>query len=166
MYYRKWKGKRRGKKKRERCKTEKKVLLWLTQWLGGAEEVTYQPRYDWCRSETTGRHYPFDFSVESLQLIVEVDGAQHYKAKRRWKSHKLVMQRDLYKMQLAIDRGYTVIRLCQPMVWEDKDDWEPRTSRHLRTHQKPRCILLDTDIGEYDQLRQLVRDCGLRGSNW
>jgi very-short-patch-repair endonuclease len=158
---------RKYRRKRVKCKTEKKLLAWLYETLS-EDEVTYQPRYDWCRNveKKSNRHFPFDYSVEAYRLIIELDGRQHYfKARRSW-NPQAVQIRDMYKMDLAIKHGYTVVRLVQEDVWADRNEWEERLLVHLRPHHKPRGVLLDSDNkAEFDPLRKRMQNAGMVGTN-
>lgn len=146
-------------------KTEIKLLDWLAD--NSNEKALEQMRFDWCRNPDTGRHLPFDIAIPSLKLIIELDGRQHYLVKHGWPSPVPMQQRDAYKMQLAINRGWTVIRVVQESVWWDRDDWEIRLLPHLRQHQKPRCVLLDSDNKcEYNSLREILQHLKIPGTNY
>jgi hypothetical protein len=122
-------------------------------------EVTFQPSYDWCRNEDSERKTKlrFDYSLEKIKVIVELDGEQHYKDHSFFKSTAAQnQQRDLYKIKCAMRRGYTVIRLLHEQVHRDQGNWEQRLKLHLRKHPHPHVILLDSEKGEYDQLRKLL----------
>lgn len=164
-----WKRRRRfyKRKKRVRCKTEKKLLAWLQHNMSEVK-TTYQPKYDWCRNVgKTERYFPFDFSIEEYRLIIEVDGRQHYfKARRSW-NPDAIQERDLYKMECAIKEGYTVVRIVQEDIWNDRNDWEERLIWHLRAHKIPRAVLLDSDDkAEFDPLREKMRKTGMIGTNF
>jgi len=158
----------RCRKKRVKCKTEKKLLVWLLDFMADrGEAVTYQPKYEWCRNVgKTERHFPFDFSIEGYQLIIELDGRQHYfKARRSWNPDAIQM-RDIYKMGCAFEHGYTVVRLVQEHVWMDRHDWEERFISHLRRHHNARAVLLDSDTkAEFDPLREKMQHIGMSGTN-
>lgn len=148
-------------------KTEIKLIDWLKTKIN-IQEITIedQVRFDWCRNPETGRHLPFDISIPSHRLIIEVDGRQHYLVKNGWPSPLPMQERDAYKMKLAISRGWTVIRVLQESIWWDCDDWEERLLPHLREHQKPRTVLLDSDIKcEFDGLRGILQTLNIPGTN-
>jgi len=145
-------------------KTEIKLLDWLADVMSG-ERIVPQPRFEWCRNPDTGHHLPFDLSIPGLKLLVELDGRQHYLEKRGWPSPIPMQRRDLYKMKLAIQHGWTVVRILQESVWMDRDDWETRVKVHLRSHKTPRGILLDTDKCEYEPLREMMQRDKIAGTN-
>ena len=60
-----------------RNKTEKKLMAWLKITFPDTT-VTYQVRYKWCFKENSRNKMPFDFVIEELKLVLELNGAQHY----------------------------------------------------------------------------------------
>jgi very-short-patch-repair endonuclease/DNA-directed RNA polymerase subunit RPC12/RpoP len=120
-----------------------KTELKLKKWLEAKYVIKTQPRYDWCKSSTTGRHYPFDFSIENLKLIIELDGAQHFQQVSNWKCYKETTKRDVYKMKQAIRNGYTVIRLLQENVYYDQTDWKINLTKAIKKkYYKPSVIFI------------------------
>jgi hypothetical protein len=158
--------KKRWSRRRPKCKTEKFLLQWLKTNMSDVE-ITYQPKYDWCRNVgKTECYFPFDYAIEQYKLIIELDGRQHYfKARRNW-NPDAAQDRDVYKMKCAISHGYTVIRLVQEDVWADRNDWQERFIWHLRPHNIPRAILIDSDTkAEFDPLRDKLQIARISGTN-
>ena len=62
--------------------------------------------------------------IESLNLLIELDGAQHFRQVMNWKDPVETRKRDIYKMNQALINGYSVIRILQEDVWIDKNNWE------------------------------------------
>lgn len=124
-----------------RNKTETKLLRWFRATFS-QHPVKHQPRYDWCRSETTNQRLPFDFVFESLKLIVELDGRQHVVQVRNWRSPEDQHIRDVAKMELAMSNGYTVVRIFQEPVWEDKDDWARKLALFIRAYDAPMACMV------------------------
>ncbi len=56
---------------------------------------------------------PFDFCLKigGKKIIVELDGAQHFRQVSNWSSPEMQHDNDVEKMKLAILHGYSVIRL-------------------------------------------------------
>ena len=71
---------------------------------------------------------PFDIIIEPLQIIVEVDGEQHFKEVKHFKrvTLKQVQARDRFKEKRAKKKGYSVIRIKQDDVWYNRFDWQKR----------------------------------------
>ena len=104
-------------------KTERKLLNFLTSEY--PDKVEYQKDYDWCRSPETGYPYWFDYIVNE-NIIIELDGDQHIKQVRNWKCPEEQQERDMYKMEQAINNGKHVIRILQRDVWNDTNDWKEK----------------------------------------
>lgn len=51
-----------------------------------------------------------------------------------------VFELDRFKEECALDNGFSVLRLYQPDVWEDTNDWEEMTMCHLYIHEEPEVI--------------------------
>jgi hypothetical protein len=92
---------------------------------------------DWCKNVINGRHYRYDFIVKiiftsgkEILIIMELDGPQHFdfcnknNIYNRKSSFVERHNRDLFKMNVAIERKYHFIRIYQPDVWDDKVDWK------------------------------------------
>lgn len=103
-------------------KTETKVLRWLDDIF---YSVVFQPRFDWCKNPKTGKYLPFDFCV-SDELIIEVDGIQHFEQVSNWMPPEEQQKRDRYKEERAAENGYKVLRLGQEDVWYDRIDWKQK----------------------------------------
>lgn len=126
-------------------KTECKLLTQLKQ----DYNVETQKRFDWCRNNATGLSLPFDFVIPEYKIIIELDGAQHFRQVAKWKSPNEQQRIDHYKMDKAILYGYTIIRILQEDVFENKYDWWTELQKHIHVHSKPTRIYLCKN-NEYD----------------
>lgn len=100
-------------------KTEKILFAFLKEIY---PEVKPQPKYDWCVNENN-RMCPFDFAIDDK--IIELDGGQHfYDVKMFTSSGDEQRERDVNKMKLANDHNYSVTRLLQVDVYQDKSNWK------------------------------------------
>ena len=79
-----------------------------------------QYKVDWCKNV---KHLPFDFVIEEIKIILEIDGEQHFEQVAKWKTPEHNRQRDLYKMKCANENGFSVIRILQEDVFKNKYDW-------------------------------------------
>jgi hypothetical protein len=104
--------------------------------------VEKEKKFPWCINEETGRHLRFDFLLTSYNLIVEIDGAQHFRQVRNWTNPELSKERDLYKMRLAVENGYTVIRFLQDDVLYDKIEWQTILRQHVKIYDPPELIFI------------------------
>jgi very-short-patch-repair endonuclease len=87
------------------------------------KDIKYQVRYDWCRHETNKKHFPFDFVIEDYKVIIELDGRQHFKQVRNWSPPDKQQIQDKLKMTKANENSYSVIRILQEDVFNNKYDW-------------------------------------------
>jgi very-short-patch-repair endonuclease/ribosome maturation factor RimP len=83
--------------------------------------IIYQPKFDWCIKK---RSLPFDFLLDDLKIIIEIDGPQHFKQVSNWKSPKETQKWDFYKMKCAIEHGYKIIRVFQEDIYYNNVDWK------------------------------------------
>ena len=100
-------------------KTEKMFLKWFKN--NYSYIIKHQAKYDWCKNK---RHLPFDFSVESLKLIIEVDGPQHFRQVSNWQSPEVTQERDKYKTEKALENGYNIVRILQEDIFKNVIGWE------------------------------------------
>lgn len=119
---------------------EECVAAWLraNNW-GYAREVTH-PSWD-----ATGWRY--DFVVESLRLVIEVDGDQHFKkVNRTWTGPKEQQQRDRLKTARAIQHGYHCVRIRQwDIVHSDWKDTLQEVVDALQSAREPEVYVLATN---------------------
>lgn len=66
---------------------------------------------------------PFDFVIEELKIIIELDGEQHFKQISNWRSPELQIEKDKFKTNCANNNGFSVIRILQNDVSNDNFDW-------------------------------------------
>ena len=83
----------------------------------------HQFKVEWCKKQ---RYLPYDFCIPDLKIIIELDGAQHFRQVSNWKSPEETLENDLYKERCATDNEYNVIRLLQEDVWNDRYDWKTK----------------------------------------
>jgi hypothetical protein len=85
--------------------------------------IKFHPKYDWCKNPKTNRYLPFDFECNN-NIIIELDGLQHFKQVSNWKSPEEQLIIDKYKMECAIKNNKHIIRLLQDDVYYDKNNWK------------------------------------------
>jgi very-short-patch-repair endonuclease len=79
-----------------------------------------QYKVKWCKNKN---YLPFDFVIEEEKIIIELDGKQHFEQIGNWASPEENRKNDLYKMKCANENGFSVIRLLQKDVYENKYHW-------------------------------------------
>jgi hypothetical protein len=107
-------------------KTEKKLLKWLIEQY---KDINYQPKYSWCKSLKCSKLLVFDYEYKNI--IIELDGEQHYRQVGNWKSPEENIKRDKYKMKCALENGKHIIRICQNTVFKNKNNWDLRLKKDI-----------------------------------
>jgi len=115
-------------------KTELKLFEWIKE---QNFEVQTQVKFDWCKNIN---HLPFDFLLEEFKLIFELDGAQHFEQVSNWQSPDESKIRDNFKNKMAIENGYSIIRICQRIVLNDLEDWENQLKQVIKKYDNPKLI--------------------------
>ena len=109
-----------------RHKTEQKLEAWLAQRI----EVRTQVGFSWTELQT-GRRGKFDFCLDKQKILLELDGAQHYRQVGHWDSPDAIQLRDEEKATKALEHGWTVIRLLQEDVFYDRGSWQQVLNRYI-----------------------------------
>lgn len=113
----------------DKNKTETKLCDFLEN---NYTQITRQKKFDWCKNI---KHLPFDFYMKKYNLIIELDGNQHFKKVACWECSGIKARKnDIKKMKVANDNGYSVIRIYQPDVREDKNDWEKKLKKAIKKY--------------------------------
>lgn len=129
-------------------KTETKLFKFLK--LKYNISIDTQKTFNWCKSK---RCLPFDFFIKEYNLIIELDGIQHFKNLPHWKSKfKEVQQNDNYKTKLANKHGYSVIRIFQESVWLDKNNWENNLKNAIKKYDKVTNVYIGDIYDTYDKI--------------
>jgi very-short-patch-repair endonuclease len=98
--------------------------------------IQAQFRADWCKNDLTNKHLPFDFVIVEHNIIIELDGRQHFEQVSNWTSPEEQFKRDTYKMECANKNNYSVIRIYQKDVWDDSFDWYSKLIECIDTNIK------------------------------
>lgn len=128
-------------------KTEAKLFEWLKENYPG--KVKREAKFDWCRNRKTGRHLPFDFCFEEEKILIELDGAQHFRQVYNWAPPEATQIRDRYKERKANENGYTVIRLLQEDVLYEKacKEWRILLKKSInRPRNNPEVVYIEDDV--------------------
>jgi very-short-patch-repair endonuclease len=103
-------------------KTETKLFDHLVS-IFPALQIEKQKKFDWCKNKS---HLPFDYCIESLKIIIELDGIQHFKQVKTWNTPEVTQATDKYKMECVLSHNYSVIRIFQENVWKNRHNWETK----------------------------------------
>ena len=112
-----------------RFKTEAKLKEILLEYF---PELKCQFSPKWMKNPDTGHQLRYDFYiiVEGIKIIIELDGDFHFRIVRG-SNPAGGRRRDVIKMAYALSRGIYIIRLYQPDVWKDKDNWKKKLLYHI-----------------------------------
>lgn len=99
------------------CKTEYKMTTILEKLY---PSLITQYKVDWCKKI---KHLPFDFVLEQVKIIIELDGEQHFKQVGKWKTPQVTRNNDIYKIKAANKNGFSIIRILQDDVHFNRFDW-------------------------------------------
>jgi len=142
-------------------KTEHKLLEYLKTIY---PRVKHQYKVKWCKNPDTDRYLPFDFMIPSLNIIIELDGRQHFEQVSNWKDHCSTKKRDVYKMRCALAHGFTIIRILQNDVWQDINDWKNKLRETLYVYESPTWVFISENREYADHRKLLVAKSSARGS--
>jgi len=67
--------------------------------------------------------HEFDFVIEDRKIIIELDGKQHFEQIGKWQSPEKNREIDIYKMKCANENGFSIIRILQKDVYNNKYNW-------------------------------------------
>jgi len=95
--------------------------------------------------------YRYDIIIDDKKVIVEVDGAQHFKQVSNWGSYEETYKTDIYKEELAHKNGYRVIRISQEYLWyrqiaKNKTEWISKLVKAIENEHENQFI---SDSDEY-----------------
>ena len=123
-------------------KTEKRMLKYLTETYSDYT-IIRNPRFNWCVNPNSGKVLPFDILIKELNLIIEIDGEQHFKYVEFFKNDVIKNQnRDLYKMRIAKENGFTLIRIVQMDILYDRFDWRTELHEFIKVYDLPSFIFM------------------------
>ncbi len=123
-------------------KTEKMLLDFFKEHFNNLE-IEKEKKFDWCKNE---RCLPFDFYIEELSIIIELDGEQHFSKISNWKPPEERQIIDKFKMDNALSNGIAVIRILQEDVYYDRNDWKNKIIFALnQKYSEPECVFIFND---------------------
>ena len=79
---------------------------------------------------------------KGVKLIIEIDGRQHFEQVSNWNSPDDTFEHDAYKMEQALNNGYSIIRIFQEDVWNDKNNWQNKSNEAIKLYKKPTIICI------------------------
>jgi very-short-patch-repair endonuclease len=107
-------------------KTEQKLFDQLIKLYPTLQQ---QFKVSWCKKKT---YLPFDFLIPEHNIIIELDGPQHFIQISNWSSPEEQNINDKYKMGCANKNKYSVIRLTQEDVFYDTYNWLDELNQNIK----------------------------------
>ena len=90
--------------------------------------IITQFKQEWCKKI---HHLPFDFCIPEYKIIIELDGPQHFRQVSNWSSPEEQFENDKYKEKYANDNDYSIIRILQEDVLNDRYDWLTELCKYI-----------------------------------
>ena len=97
-----------------------------------------QFRTEWCKKKAK---LPYDFCIPESNIIIELDGRQHFEKVWKWLSPEEHYENDKYKEKQANENGYSTIRLLQEDVYYDRYDWIKHLRDTIEQVKRENCIV-------------------------
>jgi very-short-patch-repair endonuclease len=138
------------------CKHKTESIVY--EFLKELYNITTQQKFNWTLNKTTNCHRKYDICIEECKLLIEIDGPQHFRQISNWKDPKIAQQIDTEKNKLAIENGYSIIRIIQEDIYYNKLDWKKILINNIYLRYKPAVVLLCTNNEYVDQSYGLAVD--------
>ena len=91
-----------------------------------------EKKFDWCKNDRTKRFLPFDFYLSHFNAIIEIDGNQHVREVKFFKSSlEKIQKADRFKESKAVENGIPVVSTSQEDILKDKINWKGLLSSTL-----------------------------------
>lgn len=120
-------------------KTELKLRDWLYEKYGD-ENVKTQFKF-----EHENHTYFYDFYIPKFNILIELDGLQHFKQVAKWKSPEHNLQNDINKIVLALENDITIIHLLQENVLHNRNNWEKKLVNCIKQYDEPSAIYINNN---------------------
>jgi len=113
-----------------------------------------QKTFSWCKNNITNQYLRFDFYISKYNLLIELDGPQHFRNISNWGDYKETQSRDIYKMKESIKNGFSLIRILQDDVFNNKNNWEQKLLNAICNYDKKQIIFIEEN-NVYDIYKKL-----------
>ena len=88
---------------------------------------------------------PFDYCIDKRNILIELDGKQHFDQVSNWGSVEENRVKDVKKINCALENGYSIIHIYQPDMWKDKYNWKEVLETYIENiseMKKPTCMFI------------------------
>lgn len=102
-------------------------------------KILHDKRFHWCKKK---RELPYDFVIQDLKCIIELDGRQHFTQIKNWQSPEEQLENDIFKNEQAMKNGYTIIRVDQRDIYNNKKDIILKLIMSVHRYETPQLICI------------------------
>lgn len=95
----------------------------------------------------------FDIALLDMDLIIEVDGDQHFRQVLNWTPPDEVRTIDIEKTMHALYAGLSIIRIDREIIYDKMVDWRTMLQKHVTKYPNAQVIYLGK---RYDEHRCLL----------
>lgn len=136
-------------------KTETKVMEYLENTYKDIK-ISSQFSPSWCFNEETNAYCRYDMVLHfpEKNIILEIDGRQHFQDVKHWNSSvEENRKQDIFKMLLASEHGYYIVRIFQEEIWDDAYSWRKVLTETINMCRKENivCYISHKDKSLYDK---------------
>jgi len=128
-------------------KTEKFIYKWCKKYF---DNSVHQPKWEWCKSYKTGKELAYDIIIKDFDLIIEIDGRQHFEKVPNRDPPEITRANDTHKTMCAIQNKLTVIRISQEDIYYNRFKWKKILKKAIKIYDEPQMICFATDKTLYD----------------
>lgn len=112
--------------------------------------LIFQFRKEWCKRN--GNNFFYDFCIPEYDIIIELDGRQHYMKSKSWRRPTSEIQEiDIYKEECANDNGYSTIRIIEEDVRNNNYDWKKKLKNEIEYINNNRDVIHNIYICNNDE---------------
>ena len=117
------------------------------------------------------RELPFDICILPHQIIIEVDGTQHFKNHCHFKSNAVEQcERDCNKMKIIFEEGYSIIRIVQEDIWllKTRDEMLSKLKKAIEEcihNELPMIHYISVDDSMYDNHKRIISESSSTSSS-
>ena len=121
-------------------KTELKVADFLKE-----QNIKFKRQFN---IENIKKYY--DFYLPDFDLILEIDGDQHFRQVSNWGCPDVTINNDIEKMKTGLENSISFLRIYQPDIWKDKIDWKTIILKNLYKRTLPDITYISSNSDIYN----------------
>lgn len=87
----------------------------------------------------------YDFLIKNLNILIELDGNQHFIQIMNWTAPEYNLNNDIIKINYALEKKYTIIHLSQMDVYNNKNNWDKKLIKCIYKYDIPQTIIIDNN---------------------